>query len=65
MSTTLKFTPVAENNVPSETSVIEGPFVFLISIFGSSLIIQFTIFFILLLIIVIILYNLFPRKKRG
>ena len=35
MSTALKFTPVVENNVPSETSEIEGPFVFLISIFGS------------------------------
>lgn len=61
MSTALKFTPVVENNVPSETSEIEGPFVFL----ALGLIIQFTIFFIVLLIIVIILYNLFPRKKRG
>ncbi len=65
MSTTLKFTPLAENNVPSETPEIEGPFAFFISIFGTSLLIQFSIFFIFLLIIVIILYNLFPRKKTN
>jgi len=64
MSTTLKFTPLAENNVPSETSGIEGFFASFISIFGTSLIIQFSIFFIFLLIITIILYNFFPRKKK-
>ena len=40
-----------------------NPLTFLISIFGTTLIVQFSIFFILLLIIAIILYNLFPRKK--
>ena len=40
------------------------PLTFLISIFGTTLIVHISIFFILLLIITIILYNFFPRKKK-